>query len=113
MTKEIKQVKDNKEKKIIRLSIPRNELMIIIVTNPEDVSQCQGGTNVVVQVSEINSYGENQSQSAVAAFQIVHVDGREERVVPLDWSIMYEHESDKPISVNDILDNKNRRKDRP
>ena len=110
----IKQVANNKEKKIIRLSIPRNERMIIIVTDPEDVVSCQGGTNVVVQVAEINAYGENQSTAVVAAFQIVHSDGREERVVPSDWSIMYEHESDKSVFIKELLDDSSsKRKDRP
>lgn len=101
------------EEKIIRLSISRIDIIVIIVIDERDLIDLQKGGNAVIHVAKINAYEENQSMAPVAAFQIIHLDGREERVVPADWSIMYEHESDRAVSVEDVLNDGKKRKDRP
>lgn len=111
---EIKTVAFNDEQKIVRLSITRKDLVIIITTMEEDCVNLQKSSVNIILVDSIFAYPEPGDGAFVAAFQINHSDGREERIRPTDWGVLYEHRLNKTVAEI-INENEpgNKRKNRP
>lgn len=113
MSEQIKTVAFNDEQKIVRLSITRKDLVIIITTMEEDCVKLQNPSVNIILVDSIIAYPEPGDGAFVVAFQINHTNGGEERIRTTDWGVLYEHRLNKTVAEIINENEPGKRKDRP